>query len=216
MPTINVLDAAEQIVAIEKPNANGRAAAAASRPIAFSTEDLAAVNAIATALGLTLAVRTPLVTTLASLTRPANTSNYAVNDVIGTATSGTLTFANALRTNGNSGYITKAKVMLNSTAPAGIQIRLHLFNVAPADIADRTQMALLFADESKYLGFIDFPTLVSEGTGSTTAYALWTGQMAITADAAATSVFGIMEIKNSYNTPPSGMIASVRLTVDQN
>lgn len=44
MATINVLDAAGSTVALEKPLTPGRAAAASSRPIALSTEDLAALS----------------------------------------------------------------------------------------------------------------------------------------------------------------------------
>lgn len=51
MATIDVLDATEQTVAIEKPNANGRAAAAASRPVALSTEDKAALDAVVDSQG---------------------------------------------------------------------------------------------------------------------------------------------------------------------
>lgn len=50
MATITVLDADGAEVAVELPNADGRQAAAASRPVALATEDLAAVNAITTAL----------------------------------------------------------------------------------------------------------------------------------------------------------------------
>lgn len=46
MTTINVLDAAGATVALEKPLTPGRAAAAASRPIALSTEDLAALSPV--------------------------------------------------------------------------------------------------------------------------------------------------------------------------
>lgn len=56
MATVNVLDSSGNVVAIEKPNGNGRAAAASSRPVALATEDLAAINAITTALGGSLAV----------------------------------------------------------------------------------------------------------------------------------------------------------------
>jgi hypothetical protein len=45
MATINVKDAAGSTVAIEQPNANGRAAAASSRPIAIANEDFAAIGA---------------------------------------------------------------------------------------------------------------------------------------------------------------------------
>src|SRR3954465_14794184 len=44
MATIDVLDATSNVVALEKPLTPGRAAAASSRPIALSTEDLAALS----------------------------------------------------------------------------------------------------------------------------------------------------------------------------
>lgn len=48
MATIDVKDAAGATVAIERPLAPARAAAAASRPVALSTEDKAALDALAT------------------------------------------------------------------------------------------------------------------------------------------------------------------------
>jgi hypothetical protein len=41
MATIDVLDATSNVVALEKPLTPGRAAAATSRPVALSTEDIA-------------------------------------------------------------------------------------------------------------------------------------------------------------------------------
>lgn len=46
MATMNVLEATGGTVAIEKPLAPGRAAAASSRPVALSTEDLAVLSSI--------------------------------------------------------------------------------------------------------------------------------------------------------------------------
>jgi hypothetical protein len=51
MATIDVKDAAGLTVAVEKPLAPGRLAAAASKPMVLSNEDLAVLNAISTALG---------------------------------------------------------------------------------------------------------------------------------------------------------------------
>lgn len=50
MATMTVKDAAGANVDIEKPSTPGRAAAAASRPVALSTEDLAALTAVGTKL----------------------------------------------------------------------------------------------------------------------------------------------------------------------
>lgn len=49
MPTISVLDSAGNPQPVELPNANGRKAAALSRPVTLSDEDLAAIQALATA-----------------------------------------------------------------------------------------------------------------------------------------------------------------------
>jgi hypothetical protein len=46
MSTMNVLDASGATVAVEKPLTPGRAAAAASRPVALSNEDLAALQVL--------------------------------------------------------------------------------------------------------------------------------------------------------------------------
>lgn len=53
MATISVLDATGATQTVEKPNANGRAAASASRPVALSTEDKASIDAITAAFGTT-------------------------------------------------------------------------------------------------------------------------------------------------------------------
>lgn len=47
MATVNVKDAAGSTVAVEKPNSNGRASAANSRPVTLSTEDKTALDAVA-------------------------------------------------------------------------------------------------------------------------------------------------------------------------
>jgi len=53
---ITVLDGNGDAVSLETPNANGRAAASASKPVALSTEDKAALDAVTTALGGDLSV----------------------------------------------------------------------------------------------------------------------------------------------------------------
>lgn len=55
MPTIDVLDALGAPQAIEVPNSNGRRSASLSRPTVWSNEDLAAINALGTALSDILA-----------------------------------------------------------------------------------------------------------------------------------------------------------------
>ncbi len=51
--SINILDAAGNLVPVPTPNGNGRAAAANSAPLVLSTEDLAVLNSVATLITAT-------------------------------------------------------------------------------------------------------------------------------------------------------------------
>lgn len=90
MATIDVKDAAGATVALEKPNGNGRQAAAGSRPVALSTEDLAALNAITAKLSADPATQTTLAAILSAL-------------------GGTLTVAGTVNANLPAGLATSAK-----------------------------------------------------------------------------------------------------------
>lgn len=90
MPTIPVRDGNNALVNIETPNANGRAAAAGSRPVALSTEDLAAIQLLATAAaqeaGNTALAN--ILTTLASRATAANqqTGNTTLASILAALT----------------------------------------------------------------------------------------------------------------------------------
>ena len=98
MTTIDVKDAGGATVAIEKPNANGRAAAAASRPVALSTEDLVKLDAILTKLSADPATQTTLAAILAALSSVAVTGPLTDGQLRATAVpvsvSGVATAAN--------------------------------------------------------------------------------------------------------------------------
>ncbi len=76
MATIDVKDAAGSTVAVEKPLAPGRGAATASRPVALSNEDKAALDLINTNLGV-LDGRVDGLETLITATNSALTSTLA-------------------------------------------------------------------------------------------------------------------------------------------
>jgi hypothetical protein len=77
MAQIEVIDADNARKAVELPPAPGRAAAAGSRPVVLSNEDLLAINAITTALGL-LGTQTTLAAVLAKLSAdPATQTTLA-------------------------------------------------------------------------------------------------------------------------------------------
>ena len=82
MSTINVLDAAGATQTVQAPNPNGRAAAALSRPVALSTEDLAALGTLAldatlAALSAKLPASLGAKAGAASLSTVAATDDYA-------------------------------------------------------------------------------------------------------------------------------------------
>jgi len=84
MTTMNVLDSAGGTVAIEKPLAPGRSAAATSRPVALSTEDAAALAAVATET-TAAAVLAKLIAAPATEAKQdsAITQETAINTVLG-------------------------------------------------------------------------------------------------------------------------------------
>jgi hypothetical protein len=108
MATINVKDASDATVAIEKPLAPGRAAASASRPVVLSTEDLA-----------TLATQTTLAAVLAKIiAAPATEAKQdtIIGHVDGIET--LITALNALITTQN-GYLDGVESALTGAQPAG-------------------------------------------------------------------------------------------------
>ena len=106
--TITVLDANENPVVLNRPNANGRQNAAGSRPVAISTEDLAAINALGTLLGTGNA---SLASILAALTGGLSISASALPS--GGSTS-------ALQTAGNA-ILTSILTALGAQATAALQ-----------------------------------------------------------------------------------------------
>ena len=152
----------------------------------------------------------------ASFARPADTTAYAVNDAVANSTSAPtiLTFANAGRVVGGSGYIVKAELCTDQAACVAA-FRLHLFTTSVTPYNDNAAYTALWANRASRVGYIDFPAVAQEGSGSTSAFALWLGQLLYVCDVAATSLFGLLETKSVF-TPASAQNFSIRLGVDRN
>lgn len=95
-------------------------------------------------------------------TRPADTTDYAIGDVVSnnTTTTTPMTFANFARVSGGTGYITGARLETDkkSIVPA---FRVHLFNAAPTVAADNAAWKELYADASKLIGSFDFAAMAT-------------------------------------------------------
>ncbi len=153
----------------------------------------------------------------ATVTRPADTTAYAAQDVIANATSGAavITFANAARINGGSGTITKARAVTDQAANTA-RLRLHLYHTAPTMMQDNAAFLTDWANRNKSIGAIDFGPMAQEATGGTAAGATnKTDRLAFVCPAGSSSIFGILETLDGF-TPASAQNFFNELTIEQN
>lgn len=149
---------------------------------------------------------------LATITRPNNTTQYAVGDVVGTNPATNITFANILPSGITDGhfYITDAKLEVEkSSVPANMSsFTLHLFDSAPTAILDNSAWTLLLADGGKYLGSIDFN--VPEDLGTT--LIRWVESINIKRKLAngSTSLYGQL-VTNGNFTPAAEDVFNIQL-----
>jgi hypothetical protein len=101
------------------------------------------------------------------VTRPANTSSYSANQTVASLTSNPIVdwvFPVARKASGK-GYVVKAKLLTNQAACVA-HFRLHLYKAAPTPIADGVACTVLYANDTNYAGFIDFPAAGNNGSAS--------------------------------------------------
>lgn len=151
----------------------------------------------------------------AEFTRPADTTAYAANDAVSNSTSAPtiLTFSDVARVAGGTLYIVKAELCTDQAACVA-SFRLHLFTTSVTPINDNAALTSLWTTRASRVGYIDFPAVAQEGSGSTSAFALWTGQLQVVCGATA-NLFGLLQTKAAF-TPASAQNFSIRLGVDRN
>lgn len=164
-------------------------------------------------VGLTIVERS------VEITRPADTDAYAANDVISTSTSAptVLTFSNCAANDEGFGYITKARLFVDSaTALLGMAVRLHLYHTAPTAINDNAAFTLLYANAVNRIGFIDFPTLATGGLGSNSAAALWVDiPLLFNCARGSKDLYGIPVVLTAGAAPASGQKLKFFLGIEQ-
>jgi len=104
----------------------------------------------------------PSSSSLVTITRPADTTAYTANDVVG----GAISFP-ALAWNGADFIITSATLAINIAAvPSGMtSFRAYLYNVTPPSaLADNAAWDLPSGDRAAYIGYVDFGTPVDLGS----------------------------------------------------
>lgn len=199
MATTTIKDSAGIDRAIENPLPPGRAAAAASKPVVLSTEDLAALTSTGYSSSQTI-------------TRPANVTPYSAGDVVG----GVITFTSIGPTAGHI-FITSVDIEYHVAAiPSGLTTsRLHLYSTTPSSaLADNAPWDLTAGDRAAYMGYIDLSVFQDLGS---TLYVQWSDTPKLVKLAAAsTSLFaylvttgGFTPVANSEVLTPTMRAISV-------
>jgi len=148
------------------------------------------------------------------------TTQYTAGDVVSNGAVTNLMRFPLARQAGGAGYIVKGQLETNSKTFLS-QMRLYLFMV-PAGVpgvgitvaADNVAATLAYADRGQRVGYLDFPLLATgAGSGSTTSYALWTGNLEFHCNPTDDTLYGYL-VDNTGSTPVSGQLFSVKLSAD--
>ena len=132
------------------------------------------------------------------ITRAANTTAYEIGQAVQNATASALSFATSNQAT-LGGYITRA--VLRTTKAAHTEaLRLHLYSATPTLSNDLA--AFILTDVSAYVGYIDFTTFVTGGTGSVIAVSEASFNRPMQFNVAAGVLFGLLEAKAAF-TPTS-------------
>lgn len=146
------------------------------------------------------------------VTRPADTTAYAVNDALSDSTSapttGGFTFTSAARISGGSGIITDAFFVTSNDPGTTLQGELMLFNQAVTNINDNAAFAITDAEAKTLIGIIPF-TL--EDIGNNGYYHARNLNIGFTCVGTANLRF-LVRVKNAY-TPASAEVFTFALKV---
>lgn len=151
-------------------------------------------------------------------TRPADTTAYAVGDVVANSTSAAapLEISGCGRANGTSGYITRATFIADqkSIVPS---IRVHVFNAAPTMSNDNAPHRGLYTDVSKRVGeFVLGPlSTPADTTNSTLSRAMDMNlRVPFVCGGSTTSLFFVFEALTAF-TPANAGKFTLQLAIDQ-
>lgn len=153
----------------------------------------------------------------AEFTRPADTTAYAVDDVVSNSTTTTtpLTFTNAARVGNGTGYIVSARMAKSTNTTTNASFRLWLYRDNPTTPpGDNSPFALLWANRTVRMGFIDF-TLSTAGTGSNSASDFKVGLNIPFFAVNGRNLYGVLIARGAY-TPASGEQFFIEIGLEQN
>lgn len=132
------------------------------RQIAANGVPVTSLPALPTGSNLIGAVNTQgyFVTCSTDITRPADTTQYGINDALADSTSapttGGFTFSNAARSSGGSGIITDAIIVTSADATTLLQGEIMIFNQAVTAVNDNAAFAISDNEAKTLIGKIPF------------------------------------------------------------
>ena len=151
----------------------------------------------------------------------AAAGNYDAEDVLSqSATVGTVwTFSAIATSNGRGGYITRARVICETTALTP-RLTLYLFNTTPTSAVNDNvaNTAVLNADIAKYEGKIDFPAMEDLGGDSeavVTPSTYGNLPLAFKCAVADTALYGILVTRDAITGEVATDDMTVVLTAEQ-
>lgn len=153
------------------------------------------------------------VTVSTSVTRPANTTTYAVNDAIAdaTPTAGGFTLTSAARVSGGSGIITDMWVTFDDDAATPLQGEVFLFDQSVTAITDNAAFAITDAEARTCLGIIPFAL---QDIGNQGAAHVQNLDIGFTCVGTANLRF-LMRAKNAYVPTANSGVIQVRVKIIQ-
>lgn len=146
----------------------------------------------------------PSSSSLVTITRPADTTAYTANDVVG----GAVSFP-AIAWQGADFIITSASLAIDIAAvPTGMSgFRAHLYNITPPSaLADNAAWDLSAGDRDSYIGYVDLGTPLDVGS---TLYVQSTG-VNVQLKAASNTVFAYLVTLGAF-TPAASTEFTVTL-----
>jgi hypothetical protein len=157
----------------------------------------------------------------ATLTRPADTTQYAAGDQVANSTSApvALTFAGVARHNGGSGLIVDAVCVDSANQVAKPNLRLYLFSALPTSQNDNAAWAPTDADMANLIGYVEFYTWevgnsASGADGNCASFATPTRPIPFVCGATSDDIYGLVVERGTY-TPVSAEAFKFSLGIAQ-
>ena len=160
------------------------------------------------------------VITATAKTRPANTTAYAVGDVINeSASAGTgWVFSNTVRKIGGSGVVKRVYINDSANVATNLQAELFLFDTVPGVENDNVANTLTDAEMLTLVAVVPVSTArfgdVTSGAGGNALLESADVNIPFRCTGSSTTLFGVLIAKNAY-VPVSAEIFTIRLLIKQ-